>query len=378
MFAWIGLLCIVGAAFGCFHILTACALVLRFTRSPTSDSADAAPSVTLLKPLRGAEPRLFECLSSFCTQDYSAPVQIVLGTQDRDDPAIETADRLKAMFPRQEIVLKEDPHEHGSNRKISNLVNMLPLAQHDVLVVADSDIEVGPKYLSILADQLQQPKVGAVTCLYHGIAGAGLWSKLSAMAINSHFLPEVVSALKFRLAQPCFGATIAIRRPTLGQIGGFAAFAGCLADDYMIGQAVRSCGYAVAIPPCSVGHVCFERTPQTLLARQIRFARTIKSINPIGYAGSILTHPFPLALLATPLSIPGALLVAALALGCRAALCACVRRAFHLDRQHYLLIPLLELMLFAIYVASFFGASVSWREDRYRVASDGNLVQMGK
>jgi ceramide glucosyltransferase len=378
MFAWVGLLCIAGATLGCIHVLTAGVLVLWFARRPIHRSTDAAPPITLLKPLRGAEPRLFERLSSLCTQDYSAPVQIVLGTQDPVDPAIEAADRLKATCPEKQIVLKEDPHQHGSNRKISNLVNMLPLAQHEVLVISDSDIEVGPKYLSILAGELQQPRVGAVTCLYHGIAGAGLWSKFSAMAINSHFLPEVVTALRFRLAQPCFGSTIAMRRQTLSQIGGFAAFAECLADDYMIGQAVRSCGYAVAVPSCSVGHVCFEETPPALLARQMRFARTIKSIDPVGYAGSILTHPFPLALLAALLNSPGALFVAAFALGCRAALCVCVGRAFHVDRQYYWLIPFLELMLFAIYLASFFGARVSWRGDRYRVASDGTLVEIDK
>jgi ceramide glucosyltransferase len=378
MFDWIGLLCIAGAAFGCIHVLAACALVRRFPRRPTHRSAGAAPPITVLKPLYGAEPGLFERLSSLCTQDYPAPVQIVLATQDRTDPASEVAHRLKATFPEKQIVSVEDPRQHGPNRKISNLVNMLPLARHDVLVIADSDIAVGPKYLSILADELQQPTTGAVTCLYHGIAGAGLWSKLSAMAINSHFLPEVVTSLTFRLAQPCFGATIAMRRQTLTQIGGFAAFAGCLADDHMIGRAVRSCGYAVAIPACSVGHVCFERTVDAFLARQIRFARTIKSIDPIGYAGLILTHPFPLALLAALLSIPGGLLVAALALGCRAALCIFVQRAFHLERQHYWLIPFLELVLFAIYVAGLFGTRVSWRGDRYGVRSDGTLVEIEK
>ena len=376
--AWIGQFCIVGAALGCVHIVTACALVLWFARRPTNSSAAAAPPITVLKPLCGAEPRLFERLASFCAQDYSAPVQIVLGTQDRGDPVIEAVDRLKAKFSEKRIVLQEDPHQHGSNRKVSNLVNMLPLAQHDVLVVADSDIEVGPNYLSVLAGELQQRSVGAVTCLYHGIAGAGLWSKLSAMAINSHFLPEVVTALKFRLANPCFGATIAMRRETLNEIGGFASFAACLADDYAIGQAVRSCGYAVAIPSCSVGHVCFEEALRPLLAQQIRFARTIRSIDPIGYAGSILTHPFALALLAALMNIPGALLVAAVALGCRAVLCACVARAFHLDRQPYWLIPLLELMLFAIYLSGLFGASVSWRGDRYRVARNGTVVQIEK
>jgi ceramide glucosyltransferase len=198
------------------------------------------------------------------------------------------------------------------------------------------------------------------------------------MAINTHFLPEAVTALTFGLAQPCFGATIAMRRQTLSLIGGFAAFAECVADDYMIGQAVRSSGYKVVVPTFSVGHVCFEKHFDALLARQMRSARTIKSIDPIGYAGSIMTHPFPLALLGALMGNPGALLVAVIALGCRAALSLCVERAFALSRQHYWLIPIQELMLFAVYVASFFGVTVSWRGHRYRVASDGSLVQIEK
>jgi ceramide glucosyltransferase len=372
----IGFLCIAGATFGCIYALTAGVLVLWFTRKASPSAARTAPTVTILIPLSGAEPRLFERLSSFCLQDYPASVQLVLGTQDPIDPAIEVANRLKARFPERQIVLKQDAQQHGSNRKISNLVNMLPLARHDVLVVADSDIEVGPKYLSTLICELQQRNVGAVTCLYHGIAEGHLWSKLSAMAINAHFLPEALTALKFRLAQPCFGATIALRRQTLSEIGGFATFAGCLADDFMIGQAVRSRGYAVVMSPCTVGHACFERTLQSLLLRQIRVARTIKSIDPIGYAGSILTHPFALALLATLLSNTGGLFIAAVALGCRAALCVCSERAFQLNRQTYWLLPFLELMLFAIYVAGFFGTSVSWRGERYRVASGGSLLKI--
>jgi ceramide glucosyltransferase len=364
-----------GATLGCIHILLACVLVLRFTRR-CEHSPAAAPPVTILQPLYGSEPRLFERCASFCRQDYPGPIQLVFATHDPADPAIEVVQSLQAAFPEQPIALKIDPSEYGANRKVSNLINMMPLARHDILVMADSDIEVGPDYLSMLVSELHEPAVGAVTCLYHGIAGAGLWSRLSAVAINTHFLPDAVTALSLHLAQPCFGATIAMRRATLGRIGGFAAFAECVADDYMIGQAARSGGNRVAIPAFSVGHVCFEKDFEALLGRQMRSARTIRRIDPIGHAGSILTHPFPLALLAALLGGTGALLLSIIALGCRAALAVCVERAFGLNRQHYWLIPLEELILFGVYVLSFLGATVSWRGRRYRVASDGRLVKI--
>ena len=374
---WIAGVCLAGATFGCFHLTWACFLVLRFARGREANLA-AAPGVTILKPLHGPEPHLYERFASFCNQDYPGPIQLVFGTQDQDDPAIEMVERLKTAFPEREITLAIDPREHGSNRKVSNLINMTSSIRHDVVLVSDSDIQVAPKYLRLVVAELQQPGVGAVTCLYHGLGGAGLWSRISALAINTHFIPEVITGLSLGLTQPCFGATIALSRQMLRRIGGFAALSECMADDYMIGQAVRSAGSDVIIPNFTVGHVCFENNLAALIGRQIRFARTIKGIDPIGYVGSILTHPLPLALLAALLGAQGALLVAGLALGCRAALCYCVERAYGLERQPYWLIPLQDLMLFTVYTASFFGATVSWRGHRYRLASDGSLAQIEK
>ena len=217
-----------------------------------------AVPVTILKPLHGAEPRLFAQLASFCNQDYAAPIQIAFGTHDRNDAAVKVVERLQEALPDRSLDLKIDPREHGCNPKISNLVNIMELARHDVLVVADSDTKVGPNYLSEVVGELQKPGVGAVTCLYHGIGGAGVWSRLAATAINMQMLPQVIVASSFQLAQPCFGATIAMRRETLERIGGFSKFSDHLAEDYTIGEAVRALGETVSIPRYSVGHVCFE------------------------------------------------------------------------------------------------------------------------
>jgi ceramide glucosyltransferase len=359
---------------GCVYTLIAAALVLRFALH-VGQGSDARPSVTILKPLCGPEPGLFGRLLGFAHQDYDGPVQVVFGSQDRSDPAIGVVKQMQAACADLPVELSIDPRAHGTNRKVSNLINMATLARHEVIVLSDSDIEVGPTYLSDVVAELQKPGVGAVTCLYHGVSGGGMWSRLSAMSINTYFLPNVVLARSIGLAQPCFGATIALRSDTLDEIGGFHAFADCLADDYAVGEAVRVAGYDVAIPSFSVGHVCFERSVAELLRHQMRQSRTIRSIDPIGYTGAIITHPFALALLGALVGSTFGLLLAAAAVACRTTLTIAVERAFGLPRQPYWLVPFRDLMAFTTFVSGFFGTTVSWRGSRYRVLSDGSVVQ---
>jgi len=369
---WTAELCVAGAVLGCIYALLVSVLVVRYARARNTRRGAAIP-VSILKPLHGTEPRLFAQLASFCNQDYGAPIQIVFGTQDPHDPALSVVERLKAALPDKRLDVKIDSREHGSNRKVSNLVNMMPLARHDVLIVADSDIKVGPNYLSQLIAELQTPGVGAVTCLYHGIGGAGIWSRLAASAINTHFIPQVIMALGFRLAQPCFGATIAIRRETLNRIGGFSSFADYLAEDYAMGDSVRALGEKVTVPPFVVGHVCYENDMAELLDQQLRFSRTIRSIDPIGYAGSIITHPLPLALIAALLGGEGTIPLLVAVLACRGILCLAVERAFGFSGESVWLIPLQDLISFGAYCAAFFGTAVNWHGQRYRL-SNGRLV----
>jgi len=372
---WMGNFCVAAATIGCVYALIAAVLALRFSKTARRAAAAPQPSVTILKPLCGREPGLLARLSAFGHQQYDSPVQIVFGTQNRSDPAIAVVERLQAARPDADTDIVVDPVGHGTNRKVSNLINMAPRARHEVVVLSDSDIEVGPTYLGDVVAELAQPGVGAVTCLYHGIAGAGFWSRLSAMSINSYFLPNIVVALRAGLAQPCFGATIALRRETLDDIGGFNTLADSLADDYALGQAVRAAGYEVTIPPFSLGHVCFEQTAGELLRHQMRQSCTIRSIDPVGYAGAIITHPFALALIGAWLGSPLGWLVAAAAVVCRTALTIAVERAFGLPRQPYWLIPFRDLIAFTTFVSAFFGTTVSWRGSRYRVRSDGSVAQ---
>jgi ceramide glucosyltransferase len=360
------------SAAGCIYVVVAAALTVRYGRRQAPLPERACP-VTVLKPLCGDEPHLYERLQSFCTQDYLAPVQVILGIQSPDDSALGAATRLAAAFPEQ-VEVSVGSNSSGTNRKVCNLVGMAKLARHDVFVLSDSDIEVEPDYLQRVVGKLQDdPEIGVVTCLYHGIPRQGLWSQICAMAVNSSFLPSVLVGLRLGLARPCFGSTIVIRRETLSAIGGFGAYADQLADDYAIGFAVRRLGLKVALPAFTVGHVCRERSIADLWRHELRWARTVRAIDPVGYAGTLIAHPLAWALLAAIFDNKAGFLLAGAALACRYALCVAVERRFRLPRHSPWLIPLRDMFSFAIFVASFAGRAVQWRDRRYYVTSSGSL-----
>jgi ceramide glucosyltransferase len=366
--------CLACAFAGCILMLLEAAFVLGFPEERDGVST-VEPPITILKPMDNAEPGLPARLAAFCQQDYDGPIQILCGARDASSSAVGTVRAMQHEHPNEPIELHVDARTHGSNRKVSNLINMVSRVRHDTVILSDSDIVVRPGYLRAIVPLLAPLRVGAVTCLYHGIAGDGLWSRLSALAINSQFLPHAIAGVYLRLTKPCFGATIALRRSTLERIGGFGAFADELADDYAIGAAVRSAGYEVVIAPLVVGHCCFEQSLRQLVHHQMRVARTIKAIDPVGYAGSIITHPWPLALIGMLSGTSAAAVLAVAALAARVTLYRCIQRRFALPRESYWLIPLQDMIAFAIYVASFFGATVYWRGAAYRVTADGILIE---
>jgi ceramide glucosyltransferase len=330
---WLSITVGLASVVGCACLVCATFLTSRFPRRalPTPDAS--MPRVTILKPLHGAEPGLFENLASFCTQNYPGAVQIILGVQDPRDDAIAVVEQLRARYKDRHLDLVVDATIHGLNRKVSNLINMWRYVEHDVIVVADSDMRVDPDYLSRVVAALAQRGVGAVTCLYHGLSATGFWAQLASLGINAHFLPNVIMGLGLKLAQPCFGSTIAFNREALVEIGGFMRVANCLADDYAIGAALRARGYRIYVCPITVGHVCGEMSASELWHHEVRWARTVRSLDPVGYAGSIIAHAFPLALVAAvggftseSLEPATALGLGVAAFGCRLALLRQVER----------------------------------------------------
>ena len=359
---------------GLGYTVLASALIGRFFAG-TVAVPSSFPPITVIKPLHGTEWALLDNLSSFCAQDYPGPVQFLFGVHDSADPALQTVDELRRLYPQADITVVADARLHGPNRKISNILNMVPQARHDVFVFADSDVCVGADYLRNVIGELERPGVGLVTCAYRGRPDPGFWPRLSAIATNYQFLPGVVTGLALGLARPCFGQTIAMRRDTYERIGGFKPFVQHLAEDYEIGAAVRAAGEQVAIPPFAIAHACVEASAAQLVAHELRWSRTIRRIDPLGHFGTALVHPLPFALLALACS-GGALwawLLAAAAVLARLVLKWRADRALRQRCRDLWLLPLWDIVSFAIYVASFRSSRVIWRGFSFKVDGDGLL-----
>lgn len=355
-------------------LLWAAWLMRRRAAAIDPGAPQPAPSISLLKPLYGAEPRLADNLGSALDQDYPGPVEVICGLADAHDPAAAVVRSLP-------VRLVVDPRRWGRNAKVSNLANIAAAASHDMIVLADSDMAVPRDYFTRLAGTLAQPGVSAVTCLYVGRGDAGFWSRLVAAGIDSHFVPASEIGLATGLGHPCMGSTIAMRGETLTAIGGFAAFADVLADDHAIGAAVRATGQRVAVPAMVLVHGCTEASFAALVRQELRWNATIAGIDPVGYAGSIVLHPLPLAILGWLIGggAAGALAVA-LALAARgAASLAATRLDFSgrswRDRLTALvLVPLRDLLSFTLFLASFAVRSVDWRGTSLNLGRQGRLA----
>jgi ceramide glucosyltransferase len=362
---------------GAVFLLAAAIAVRRFVERPGGTVSVGVP-VTILKPLHGEDARLYENLRSFCEQRYSA-YQIVFGVRDSGDRAIPVVQRLIAEFPGKDLALVVDPTVVGSNFKVSNLENMMVLAKYDVFVIADSDMHVSPEYLGAVTAPLNDPAVGLVTCLYRGRPVTGLWSRLGAMFVNHGFLPAALVGEAMQPGTACFGATMALRRDTYAAIGGFTSLRDQLADDYALGAAVRRIGQKIVLSHHLVDTVVAEPGLGALLRHELRWARTIRLVAPVGFAASVLTHPVALALVAAlvgGLSLP-LVAVLALVLAFRLATVRLLDRALGLAPTALWLVPLRDLLSFGVFVASFLGNQVAWRNRNFRIAADGRLVTDG-
>ncbi len=367
------ILLLISATGTCCLIIAAWRAWLLGTRTATPPGT--SQPITLLKPLHGAEPALLANLTSFVTQTHNGPLQIICGVQDAADPAIAAVNALRAAHPDADIALIVDPTRHGANAKISNLTNMVAHARHDVLILSDSDMAVAPDYIARIIAALDAPGVAAVTCLYHGRGDAGPWSRLAAMGISQHFLPSILLGTTLGLASPCMGSTIALHRETLAAMGGMAAFADLLADDYAMGAAIRAQGGGIALPDMLLTHGCVETSLAALAARELRANRTIARLDPAGFAGSIILHPLPLALLGAALTGWGMLSLTAIvaALGIRFVLALLVDRAAGGRTAPLAWVPARDLLSFVLFLGTYFGRSVDWRGAGFTVDAKGRL-----
>lgn len=344
-------------------LATAYAIAALLCRARTWHSASRPrlQPVTVLKPLCGMEPGLEANLATLCSQRHPS-FQIVFGVRDTLDPTIVVARRIAKRYPERDIRIIVDARIYGTNLKVSNLVNMTRAATHPWLVLADSDIAVGPDYLERVTAPLADPAVGIVTCLYRGRAIGGFWSKMGALFIDTWFAPSV------RVASACgstsfgFGATIALRADTLREVGGFWALRNRLADDFWLGQLTREHGLATVLSDVCVTTDVTENSFSELWSRERRWMQTIRAINPLGYTFSFIT--FTLPVLAAGLWLAPDKWSAAVALaGLTARTAQHLRPAADGLRKpvRMLLAPARDCLLLLTWMAAFFGSTAHWR-----------------
>ena len=350
---------------------------VRFARRDTPSAAEWPP-VSVLKPLHGTEPGLYENLRSFAEQDYPV-VQMVLGVNDAKDSALPVAQALIRDQPASDIALVLDPPVRGSNLKVANLEHMLTAARHDILVISDSDMRVDRRYLAAVTAPLHDPRTGLVTCLYEGVSTGGFWSELGALHINFGFLPSALVAAAFGIGHGCFGATITLRRETLERIGGLARLRDELADDRRLGDEVRAQGLAVVLSRYVVEARVSEPSFASLWQHELRWARTVRAITPAGFAGSVLTHPVALAALGAAASRFGLTSCVFLVISCllRWASATVIAGALGFSKAGLWLLPVRDALSFAVFVASFFGRRVSWRDQLFHVDASGRMTIEG-
>ena len=329
------------------------------------------PAVSVLKPLHGTEPALHDNLLSLCHQLRDGD-QLLCGVREPHDPAIDVVRQVQAQCPGRAIELVIDPRVHGSNLKVSNLLNLLALARHDWLVLADSDISVPPGYLAQVTAPLADASVGVVTCLYHGVPQPAFWSRLGSLFIDDWFAPSVRLSHALGSRRFAFGSTIALRRDSLVAAGGLEALRDTLADDFWLGELTRQAGRRTVLSAVLVGTEVSETRLADLLGHELRWLRTIRAIAPLGFVASVVCFTWPVVLIGWALA-PGSAtallgLLALSARGLRFALGPGPRRW-----RDLWLMPLRDLLLLGEWALALVGWRVKWRGQVMHARKDGPI-----
>jgi ceramide glucosyltransferase len=344
--------------------------------------AQALPPVSILKPLKGTDPEIYESFRSHCLQDY-AEYEIIFGVSDPRDPAVASVQRLQREFPERAIQLVVSPDKLGANVKVSNLAQMLPAARYQYLLVNDSDIHVERDYLRrVIAPLLNEDqRVGMVTCLYRGIAASSFGSQLESLGISTDFCASVLAACQLeRGLRFGLGSTLAFRRTDLEKIGGFRSIVDFLADDYELGRRIANLGLRVELSDVVVETHLPAYDFGGFLAHQLRWARGVRDSRTGGYIGLVSTYGlmWALVVLITGRAVPWAVALVCATVLLRFAVALVVGKSVLQDRrllQHLWLLPIRDLVAVAIWIASFAGHTVTWRGDRFEL-KNGRLIRI--
>ena len=359
---------------GATYYLLAIVAAWKFRRRPRGPAVDL-PAVSVLKPLHGRDPGLYQALESHARQDYP-DFELVFGVSDASDPALEEIGRLQQNFAGLPVSVYVVPTA-APNAKVGVLRELAKRARHPLLLVNDSDIVVGPRYLREVVAGLSDPRAGLVTCLYR--ARAASWAgRAEALGIATEFGPSVLVAWLLGEAQFALGSTMALRRETLEAAGGFGAIERFVADDYQLGRRVSALGRRVEFSREVVETTLGAASFAAVWKHQLRWSRTIRVSRPAGYYGYLVTHVTFWSLVACA---AGEWRAAWLALAVRLAAGMLVGAGILGDRSavsRFWLMPVRDLFGFAVWVAGTFGDRVEWRDRILRLQRDGTIREVGE
>jgi ceramide glucosyltransferase len=381
IFQFVGILgCLSSSIYYLICLWSAASFLRRRKADRSVRPTQSLPPVSILKPLKGTDPDIYESFRSHCLQDYPE-YEIIFGVSDPDDPAVASVQQIQREFPERRIKLVVSSTILGANVKVSNLEQMLTSARFEHLIVNDSDIRVEPDYLRRVIAPLADERVGMVTCLYRGVAAPTFGSKLESLGIATDFCAGVLVArqlergLRFGL-----GSTLAFRRTDLDRIGGFRSIVDFLADDYELGRRISGLDLEVVLSDVVVETHLPTYDARGFLAHQLRWARGVRDVRAGGYIGLVSTYGLMWALLTLFAShaAPWSWGVFGVTILLRLAMALAVGKSVLQDSQllkSLWLLPVRDLVAVAVWVASFAGHTVTWRGDQFELKK-GRLMRL--
>jgi len=328
------------------------------------------PRVSVLKPVHGSAPYLYECLRSFCEQDWPE-YEVIFGAHTDSDSAIEIVKRLMAEFPERNLRLVVDGSLAGPNRKAANLANIYRLARYDIIILADSDVRVDPNCIAAMAAPFAERTVGAVACLYKGLPVAGPVANFGALYINDWVVPSVLVDVGLRGIDFVFGAMSAVRRQALDEIGGFEHLSQGIAEDFAMGWLVSRHGWSVVLSPYACETVVAERDFAALFLREVRWQQAERACRPLDQFLSMVTFPLPLLLvLLLPRPTVVGLIVIGMEIAARIALHHRVRRSLMMATPPQpWLVPVRECVCFLAWAVSLVGDRTRWGPNTFSISA---------
>jgi ceramide glucosyltransferase len=338
-----------------------------------------APAVSILKPVKGVDARMYAGFVSHCVQRYAGELELLFGVRSVEDAAVAEVARLRVEYPEVSVRLVECPVVMGTNGKVSSLAQMLPHARFEHVVVNDSDIVVSPDYLTKVMAPFAEPQVGLVTAPYIGRAEKGIWSRLEALGISTDFMAGVLTARKLEgRIRFGLGSTLATTKTALAAIGGFEALVDQLADDYEMGVRLAAAGYRVELVDEVVATTVPAYTLRGFCEHQLRWSRSTRDSRRLGYLGMGVTYVLPWAMAAV-IASGGALwsfTLLSFALLVRVAVALRVGVGVLRDGQvlrDLWLLPLRDCFGLWFWAWSYASDVVVWRGERFRLRR-GRLV----